>query len=140
MGRDSITNKVLLQGSKYGVLYNLDFSVLHDSLLSRNMHFNVCAQNLGISEISTTHMSCSLGQVKVHSIVLHQRLGHSSSHNNMSVYATVSPYVACTIGKNCNLPFSESYSVNTYFLDLLEIDLRVLLLCHLITNILSYLG
>lgn len=63
MDRDSITNKMILQGSECGGLYEFTFSSYSNRSLSTNFHISDCP--LGVAELSTNHMSCSLNQLKV---------------------------------------------------------------------------
>lgn len=82
---------------------------------------------------SSEHMTCFAGQIKlkVSSSIRHQSLGHSTSSildlvvksNNMNVLSDLQHCEACAIGKRCKLPFTDSQSVYSYPLELVEIDL-----------------
>lgn len=95
------------------------------------MQSNTCvSQNIASCE-PTVDMSYSVGQVKVSSFLLHQRLGHPSTqtlslvikNNNLYVSYDISSCVACAVGKSCKLPFSKSQTIYISPIELMEMDL-----------------
>lgn len=124
----------------------LDFSSFVDSyvdkfvdrVVDKFVNSSCCIMYLNFSELQTQKLSCSVSQVEVSSVILHQRLGHPSQqtltliikNKNMSLFANMCVCVSCVVRRAVNCHSLILTRSTTHLLNFLKWICGDLHLCH----------